>query len=148
MRTAVLKSAARRQGLHVIACVAVIGLIGGGIASATIPSNNVIDACYSKSGGALRVIDSSVTACKQGETSLAWNVQGVKGDQGPIGPEGPVGPAGPAGPPGADGADGADGQPGPAGPPLRDPPDLRGPPHSSTGRVSGPPVMKTRGSLG
>ena len=37
----------------------------------------MIDACYSKSGGALRVIDGTVTKCGKSETSLAWNVQGV-----------------------------------------------------------------------
>jgi hypothetical protein len=38
-----------------------------------------IHACYSKSGGALRVIDSSVTNCKSGETSLTWNQSGPTG---------------------------------------------------------------------
>ena len=68
-----------------------------GIAYATIPTNNVIDACYTRSGGSLRVIDATVTKCGKTETSLAWNVQG------PAGPQGAVGPAGPAGPAGANG---------------------------------------------
>jgi hypothetical protein len=44
------------------------------IAFASIPgANGVIYGCYSKSGGALRVIDASVTQCKAGETSLNFN---------------------------------------------------------------------------
>ncbi len=54
-----------------------------GIAGAAVPTNNVIDACYTRSGGTLRVIDPSVTQCKQNETPLAWNVQGPKLGQGP-----------------------------------------------------------------
>ncbi len=66
-------------------------VLTGGTAYATIPSGNVLSACYFKSGGRVRVIDASVTGCKSGETSLAWNVQG------PAGADGPQGPAGPAG---------------------------------------------------
>jgi len=96
---------------------AVVGLaLVGGAAYATIPSNNVIDACYSKSGGALRVIDGTVTNCSKNETALAWNVQGPQGAQGPAGPQGPVGPAGPQGPPGPEGSQGPAGPAGPQGP--------------------------------
>ena len=104
----------------------VIALTGAmitvGIVTATIPSNNVIDACYSRSGGSLRVIDSTVTKCGKNETSLAWNVQGVpgpKGDPGETGPQGPVGPQGepgPQGPQGPQGLQGPQGTQGPAGP--------------------------------
>lgn len=66
-------------------------------AFAAIPNDGVINACYSKIGGALRVIDASVAKCKSSERPLAWNVQGEKGDPGPAGPEGPQGPPGPAG---------------------------------------------------
>ena len=88
-------------------------LVFAGIAYAVIPSNNVIDACYSRSGGALRVIDGTVTKCGKSETALAWNVQGP---QGPVGPQGPAGPAGATGPQGQTGADGPAGPAGPAGP--------------------------------
>lgn len=84
-----------------------------GIVVATIPdSGGVIHACYSRSGGTLRVIDNSVTNCKQGETSLSWNMQGAAG---PSGPQGPTGPAGADGDDGAPGATGPQGPPGPAG---------------------------------
>jgi hypothetical protein len=92
------------------------------IAWAAIPTANVIDACYTRSGGSLRVIDRTVTNCAKNETSLAWNVQGVKGDTGAIGPAGPAGPAGsagpqgPIGPQGIQGDQGATGAQGPIGP--------------------------------
>ena len=108
------------------AVIAVTGvMVMAGVVTASIPSNNVIDACYTKSGGSLRVIDSTVTKCARNETSLAWNVQGVqgpKGDTGGIGPQGPAGPAGttgpqgPAGPTGPAGPKGDRGDQGPAGP--------------------------------
>jgi hypothetical protein len=90
--------------------------LAGGVAYATIPSNNVIDACYTRSGGTLRVIDATVTNCKASETALAWNVQGPQGATGATGPQGPAGPAGPAGPQGPTGATGPQGPAGPAGP--------------------------------
>lgn len=79
------------------AIIALVGLVAtAGIASATIPSGNVVDACYTN-GGFLRVIDADVTACGKNETSLAWNVQGPQGEKGDVGETGPQGPAGPAG---------------------------------------------------
>ncbi|MEA2219141.1 MAG: hypothetical protein QOJ35_1767 [Solirubrobacteraceae bacterium] len=81
----------------------------GGVAYATIPNTGVINSCYTKSGGALRVIDASTGTCSSKETSLAWNVQGAQGPKGETGATGATGAAGPAGPAGAGGADGADG---------------------------------------
>jgi hypothetical protein len=75
-----------------------------GAAYATIPgSDGVIHACYAKSGGALRVIDASVTNCKAGETSLNWDQQGQPGPKGDPGEPGPPGPQGEQGEPGAPG---------------------------------------------
>lgn len=68
-----------------------------GVAYASIPNNGVITACYLKSGGSLRVIDSTVTDCRSNETKLEWNLTG------------------PAGPPGQDGANGTNGQDGVSG---------------------------------
>ena len=113
----------RGRRASVIAMSALIAVAG--VASATIPSNNVIDACYSRSGGSLRVIDATVTKCGKSETSLAWNVQVIKGDkgepgetgpQGPAGPQGATGPQGPVGPQGPAGPTGATGPAGAAGP--------------------------------
>jgi hypothetical protein len=69
-------------------CLTAVGLVAVGAAvttvvSATIPTNNVITGCYTRSGGILRVIDPRVTSCKSTETLLEWNVQG------PVGPPGP-----------------------------------------------------------
>ena len=97
----------------VIAASAVIAVAG--VAAATIPSNNIIDGCYSRSGGALRVIDGTVTKCAKNETSLAWNVQGVKGETGETGATGATGPQGPAGPQGQPGPQGPAGPQGPVG---------------------------------
>src|SRR5690348_9990985 len=77
------------------------------VAYASIPdSGGVIHSCYSKSGGALRVIDSAST-CGTKETSLDWNRQGPAGPAGPAGAAGPTGPAGPAGPTGPQGPAGS-----------------------------------------
>ena len=100
----------------VVVIGAIVALLAvGGVAYGTIPSSNVIDACYTKSGGTLRVIDATVTKCGKSETALAWNVQGVQGDKGDAGATGPAGPAGPAGPQGAQGPQGPQGPAGAAG---------------------------------
>ena len=59
-----------------------------GVAYASIPNNGVITACYGKSGGALRVIDSTVTDCKSKETKLEWNLTGPAGQAGQDGVSG------------------------------------------------------------
>lgn len=64
---------------------------------AAIPSGNVIDACYNKSAGDLRVVDPAEDQCRTSELSLAWNVQGPQGETGETGPQGLQGPQGPAG---------------------------------------------------
>src|SRR4051812_14780559 len=88
-----------------------------GVAWATIPGpNGVISSCYAKSGGALRIIDGTVTTCSAKETSLTWNAQGPKGDTGASGPAGPTGLTGAAGPTGPTGPAGAKGDTGATGP--------------------------------
>lgn len=92
-----------------------IGLLAVGVAYATIPANNVITACYTKSGGTLRVIDPAVTNCKASETLLTWNVAGAVGPAGPAGPPGATGDPGPVGPQGPAGPQGLQGEQGDAG---------------------------------
>jgi hypothetical protein len=113
----------RKRTVRLSVFVTFFGLVGSGLAFATIPSNNVIDGCYRKSGGALRVIDGTVTKCSSQETALAWNVQGVKGDKGDKGDQGDQGIQGiqgvqglkgDKGDTGAPGATGATGAPGPS----------------------------------
>jgi len=134
------KHATRLTGL-----VAVLLALAGGVAYATIPgSDGVIHACYSRSGGALRVVDASVTGCKSGETSLDWNVRGPAGPQGaagaggPTGAPGPAGPMGPAGPKGDAGAAGPKGDAGAAGPQgLPGPQGPKGDPGSGLTSIDG-----------
>src|SRR5215218_6187449 len=55
---------------RVVALLALF-IAASGVAVATIPSNGTITACYAKSNGALRVIDTGQT-CNSKETQLAW----------------------------------------------------------------------------
>jgi hypothetical protein len=73
--------------------------LAGGIAWAAIPgSDGVINGCYTRLTGSLRVIDADAGGrCVLGERSLQWNQRGPEGPAGPDGPAGPTGPSGPAG---------------------------------------------------
>jgi hypothetical protein len=75
----------------------------------------VINACVNRHTGRVRVV-ARPNACRRGEQSLAWNVQGPAGPTGPAGADGPPGPAGAPGAPGATGATGPPGSRGPTGP--------------------------------
>jgi hypothetical protein len=90
----------RSTRFWLVAAAVAVGVAG--TAYATIPGGDgVIRGCYGKSGGALRVIDGSVTNCKSGETSLNWSQQGLPGPPGPQGQQGEQGEPGPPGPAGA-----------------------------------------------
>jgi hypothetical protein len=55
-----------RRTLVTLAATLAVLAVGGGVAFATIPgSDGVIHGCYAKSGGALRVIDGSVTTASR-----------------------------------------------------------------------------------
>jgi hypothetical protein len=74
---------ARAYKIGVAVAAAVIMLVGGGIAYASIPGpDGVISACYKPSDGKLFVIDSSAS-CPSGTTSLNWNQTGPQGPPGP-----------------------------------------------------------------
>jgi hypothetical protein len=123
-----------------IAIGLVIGaaLAGGvGYAAATVIGGaGVIQGCYKKENGQLRVVGSA-SECLASESPINWNVQGVNGDKGDTGPQGPKGDTGdrgpqgfagpqgpqgakgdigPSGPVGSQGPQGPSGPPGPAGP--------------------------------
>ena len=116
-----------------ITAVAVVAIAGGvTFAVAEIGGGGVINGCYQKNVGNLRVIDPSAgDSCRPSEIAISWNQtgpqgqtgqgppgpQGPKGDTGATGATGPAGPIGPAGPKGDTGATGATGPTGPAGPP-------------------------------
>jgi hypothetical protein len=107
---------------------AVVGsIVAGGAAFAAIPgSSGVINGCYQKNVGNLRVIDPSAgESCRPSEVGISWSQTGPQGATGPTGPQGPkgdtgatgaTGPVGPTGPPGPKGDTGATGATGPAGP--------------------------------
>lgn len=105
----------RTRVFVVAVMVAVVAAIPG-IANATIPNAGVINACYTKSGGVLHVIDKSVRNCGKGQTALSWDAQGTPGPQGPVGQQGPAGPQGATGDTGPTGPQGVVGPQGPAGP--------------------------------
>src|SRR3954447_14325433 len=63
--------------------------LAGGIALAAIPgAGGVIDGCYQKNQGQLRVIDPGSDACRPSEVAIAWNGRGVQGEQGEPGRDG------------------------------------------------------------
>jgi Collagen triple helix repeat (20 copies) len=104
---------------------AVVGaVLAGGAALAAIPdSSGVINGCYQKNVGNLRVIDPSAgDSCRPSEIAISWSQTGPQGPPGPQGPQGPkgdtgaTGPQGPAGPQGPKGDTGATGPQGPIGP--------------------------------
>jgi hypothetical protein len=105
----------RKRIALLVAALALLAIIPG-VAYATIPNDGVINACYTKSGGTLHVIDASVRNCSKGQTSLSWDAEGTPGPQGPVGEQGATGPQGPVGPQGPEGPQGATGPQGPAGP--------------------------------
>jgi hypothetical protein len=81
----------------IAAGAAVVFLVSGSIALASIPNHNgVYTGCYSKHTGALRVVKSAA-ACKGSEKAITWSKQGKKGAKGARGQ---------AGTPGAPGANG------------------------------------------
>lgn len=85
----------RLNASSVVVGLAIGALAAGGITyAATNTGGTTINACQSKSTGALRILTSGV--CKTTETAVAWNTQGVQGEQGAQGPQGPQGERGPA----------------------------------------------------
>src|SRR6516165_4385506 len=105
------------RGRLLLVAVAVGGVFFGiaTVVQADIPDGGVVNGCYQKNGGALRVIDKSKGgSCLVGsELPINWS---VTGPQGPAGPQGPQGPQGPKGDKGDTGATGPPGPAGPAGP--------------------------------
>lgn len=97
--------------LLAISSAVALTMITAPMATADIPDSGVIHGCLKKSGGQLRVIDTSLgQSCDNGEVALDWSQAGNTGPPGMTGPPGAPGPAGPAG------EQGPTGPPGPAGP--------------------------------
>jgi hypothetical protein len=87
--------------------VALAAAAAGGIAYASIPDGEgVIHACYSPnaaagpSGAQLKVIDSEVASCTNGQTEVTWGQTGPQGPPGQTGEKGDKGDKGDPGEPG------------------------------------------------
>lgn len=106
-----------RNIIKVGALAAAAVLTGATAASASIPdAGGVIRACYSKTNGTVRIIDTATAVCRGSETAVYWNQTGKTGPRGPQGNQGNQGPRGLKGATGAQGAAGPQGVPGPQGP--------------------------------
>jgi hypothetical protein len=84
-----MKAQGRRRALRVLTVAAAVLVLAGAAGGAALKSRldeSVINACRSKSTGALKVPAPGV-ACRFDEQPLQWNVRG------PAGPPGPAGPA-------------------------------------------------------
>lgn len=71
----------------------------GGVAVASTPnSSGLVNGCYQKNGGGLRIIDTAKRGfagkCRRSEKALNWNQKGAKGLQGTAGPAGTPGTPG------------------------------------------------------
>ncbi len=108
-----MRIAAFVRSLRIPVVLAVIALVAGAAANASIPgSGGKIYACYKTSGGAVRLINYPTKKCVTGEKLITWNQTGPTGPQGLTGAQGPqgvTGATGSAGPQGATGANGTNG---------------------------------------
>ncbi len=90
----------KRDLLSAAAGAVAASVLAGGIAWAAIPgAGGVIDGCYQKNEGLLRVIDRATAACLPSEVPISWSAQGLEGAKGAPGAPGP---------PGVNGRDGVD----------------------------------------
>src|SRR4051794_33203943 len=118
----------QRPSRRVLGASAVLFIVLGGIAYATIPSSaGVYTACRLKEVGTIRLIDPTLPAsnlqshCTNLEVQFAFNTQGqqgvpgLKGDKGDPGAAGEKGEKGDPGPAGAAGGKGGKGDAGAAG---------------------------------
>lgn len=99
----------RRMFLSATAVLIVVGALSGAASAGAATTPTVINACYSRLLGVLRVVTPPLSSCLFTEQPLSWNTVG------PVGPAGPQGSPGPAGPQGPKGAIGPQGNPGPQG---------------------------------
>jgi hypothetical protein len=86
----------RRRGPRLLLLAAAALVTTTGVAFATIPgSTGVIDGCYEKRTGILRVIDTEAgKKCASFEMPISWNKKGETGDPGAQGEQGPKGDPG------------------------------------------------------
>ena len=86
-----------------VTAVAIVAIAGGvTYAVADIGDGGVINGCYQKNVGNLRVIDPSAgDSCRPSEIAISWSQTGPQGPPGPQGPKGDTGATGAIGPAGA-----------------------------------------------
>jgi hypothetical protein len=122
----------RRSPALVVAVAAVVVAFAG-IAVASIPDGSgVIHGCYTKTSGALRVIDTAIATqkCTSAQLPLTWSQKG------------PTGPTGPTGPNGTNGTNGATGPAGVSGYQVVQSPPFSNPAGTQTGGVVNCPIGK------
>jgi hypothetical protein len=108
--------AVRGRGFWAAVIVVTGAVVGGAFAFGAVGGGGVINGCYTKANGSLRVlVGRAQTSCRKSEGRISWNQQGPQGLPGPAGPGGPAGPTGPAGPAGSAGSAGATGNTGQTG---------------------------------
>jgi len=86
----------RPRGRRMFIALTMAVLLTGVVVFASIPpaGDGVINGCYKRSGGTLRVIDPAIAHCdSRAETPISWNQTGPQWPQGIQGVQGPVGPA-------------------------------------------------------
>ncbi len=106
-----------RRSVRLPLAVGLIGILAlsAGLVAAAIPnsSTGVINGCFEKYTGLLRVIDVEAgKSCTRWETPISWSQTGPAGEAGGIGPQGEQGVQGAPGMNGSDGKDGSDGRDG------------------------------------
>ena len=93
--SAPMKLAIRRRPVQgALIVVSVLALAAGVSVAAGVGGGNVIQGCYGKSNGRLRVV-TAAGDCKNDELAISWNRRGPAGPAGPPGVPGPPGPRGP-----------------------------------------------------
>jgi hypothetical protein len=99
------------MGAIAVSATLALGVGGAAYASA---ATDVIQGCYHSTNGEVRIVGQA-SQCRNTETPIEWNKQGIPGDVGPVGPQGEPGPQGPQGPQGLKGDTGDVGPKGPKG---------------------------------
>jgi hypothetical protein len=127
IKSAVLPSSPK--GLVVGLMVAALLVVTAGVVTAQ--SNTVINGCYIKKTGVLRLLQSG--SCTSAENPISWNQVGPQGPEGPPGQNGAQGETGPPGPQGETGPQGPEGPQGPQGET-----GSQGPPGTSNAYVTAP----------
>ena len=82
-----MKSIFRMRGRRFAVAAVAIFVVAGGVAWAAIGDGGVIQGCYKKNNGQLRVV-SSAAACDSSEVAISWNQKGQQGDPGAPGTNG------------------------------------------------------------